>query len=89
MSEVPSQMPKRYKTGLDIPPHKVEQLRRTARRIPWLVGTVVGALCMPTYPGKTRQAGLILLAICVGGGLLVGLILDRLSRRWFLPKTRD
>jgi uncharacterized membrane protein YdcZ (DUF606 family) len=90
MSEGSDQMPKRYKTGLDIPPHKVEQLRRGARRIPWLVvGTVGGAFFMTSWPGQTKEAALLNMAICVGVGLIVGLILDRLSRHWFLPETRD
>jgi hypothetical protein len=91
MSEGPGQpQKKRYKAGLDLPPHKVEQLRRGARRIPWLVvGAVVGALFVPSYPGQTKESGLLQIAICVGGGLIAGFLADRLARRWLFPATRD
>jgi hypothetical protein len=95
MSEGPVEHPtRRHKSGLDLPPHKVNQLRRAivlvARHTPWLVaGVVVGALCMQTWPGQTKGAALLEMAKWIGAGLGAGLLADFLTRRWLLPKIRD
>ena len=81
-----NQTPKRYKPGLDIQPHKLKQLRWAAHRIPWLVvGTLVGALFVPSYPDQTKQQALLALAVFVGGGLIGGLVMGWVAPRWLFP----
>jgi len=46
-------------------------------RIPWLiVGALVGAMLMRTWPGQDKRGFLFEMACCIGPGLLIGLAID-------------
>lgn len=52
-----------------------------ATRVPWLVvGAVIGALCVQTWPGQTERAAMLEMGKWVGGGMVAGIAIDFLVR---------
>lgn len=81
---------RRYKPGLNVPPHVARQLRcfrlwfgRWFRRVfSWpIFGAILGSLLIPSYPGQTKSSGLFDILFWVGCGTVGGLVIE-VFLRW-------